>query len=208
MSHLRLVKAPPEPTVLAYTSRLGERYFLHEGRTKTGKPKYFFAKTVREGALERMPVGWEVSESINGVVSVRRLPKGEPRVPPEDVAFVESALAKREGLRWYRVRTDTSAIVVYEPYPTPEVVQASFQARTWRPRGYSRRSEEQYVEGKMRRAQYSPVMKFELEGKRYTLHRMTYRGHGGWSYGIESGTLQKVVRQLGKLGTEAFFELM
>jgi len=59
------------PRTLSYTNRLGVTFYLHEGKTKTGKPRYFVAKTPREGALAAMPEGYEFSESINAVVSVR-----------------------------------------------------------------------------------------------------------------------------------------
>jgi hypothetical protein len=44
----------------------------NEGKTKTGKPTYFFARDVGAGVLAQMPEGFEATESINGVVSVRR----------------------------------------------------------------------------------------------------------------------------------------
>ena len=47
-------------------------YFLHEGRTKTGKPKYFFAKK-REGKLaSAIPDGFEIYESPNAQVTLAR----------------------------------------------------------------------------------------------------------------------------------------
>jgi hypothetical protein len=55
------------PTALVrYTNRMGDTYYLHEGTTKTGKARYFVAKTIREGVLSAMPDGFEFAESING----------------------------------------------------------------------------------------------------------------------------------------------
>lgn len=87
MARLRLVK-PSEPATFSYTNRHGETYYLHEGTTKTGKPRYFFAKTIRERALDNMPEGFEVAESVNAVVSVRRKTAGTSLVPDEDLAVV------------------------------------------------------------------------------------------------------------------------
>jgi len=57
---------------------------------------------------------------------------------------------------------------------------------------------------------YAPVMKFmpaEQAGE-YAVHRMTYRGDGGWSWFLAVGPLKTLAkRYLGKIGTEAFFEL-
>ena len=42
----------PSPTaVVTYTDRMGDSYYLHEGKTTTGKVRYFVAKTIREGVL-------------------------------------------------------------------------------------------------------------------------------------------------------------
>lgn len=68
---------PAKPRALAYTNR--DTFFLHEGKTKTGKPRYFFAKTIREGAITEMPAGFEVTESVSAVVSVRPTPRTSRR---------------------------------------------------------------------------------------------------------------------------------
>jgi hypothetical protein len=68
-----------------------------------------------------------------------------------------------------------------------------------------------YVSERIAHAQYSPVMKFERQpgGDTYDVFRMTYRGHGGWSYPLTSGRLAALVRRfVPKVGTEEFFELM
>ncbi len=206
MSHLRLVKPAPEANhALTYTNRMGVRYYLHEGRTKTGKPKYFFAKTTRNGALAEMPKGFGVSESINGIVSVKRRKPGEVTAPPEDVMVVEDALARHERLRWYKVRAVARAIVIYEPYPTPEALRELHESYSLLSRPASTR---RYIEDRMKKATYSSVMKFERDGEGYAAYRMTYRGDGGWSWPLNTGTLQTLTKKLvPTLGTERFFEL-
>ena len=60
----------------SYTNSRGKTYFLHvRTRTlKSGKQQklYFFAKTEKEGALDAIPEGYEVSESKNGLPFLRR----------------------------------------------------------------------------------------------------------------------------------------
>ena len=206
MGHLRLVKPAPESNQsLTYTNRMGVRYYLHEGRTKSGKPRYFFAKTIRDGALARIPKGFEVGESINGIVSVKRQSRGQVTMPPEDVMVVEVELARHDRLRWYKVRVVARAIVIYEPYPTPERLRETFERRALLSTPASTR---RYVDDWMKKATYSPVMKFERDGEGYAAFRMTYRGHGGWSWPLNTGTLQSLTRKLvPALGTERFFEL-
>lgn len=108
---------------MAYTNRMGDTYYLHEGKTKTGKPRYFFAKTIREGAITEMPAGFEVTESVNAVVSVRRKRKGEAQVPGADLEIVRAAVKRHPHLGDCVVRADGNAIVIYEPYPRRELLQ-------------------------------------------------------------------------------------
>jgi hypothetical protein len=190
-------------SALAYKNRLGICFYLHEGTTKTGKPRYFLAKNVGKGALSRIPEGFELCESINGVVSVRRTRESQFSVPPDDVAAVRHALERYVHLRYYEVRVVDSAIVIYEPDLKPEqfAVVASRLGIGSLPANY--------ISEQMKRARYAPVMKFEAQGECYTVFRMTYRGHGGWSYPLTGGSLAALVRDyIPKLGTEEFFELM
>lgn len=51
------------PTV-SYTNRKGQVYYLHAGKTKTGKRRYFVAKTIGAGALAELPAGFEIRPSL------------------------------------------------------------------------------------------------------------------------------------------------
>jgi hypothetical protein len=193
----------PKAGVLARTNRLGVTYYLHEGTTKTGKPRYFFARTVRDGALDKVPDGYEVTESINGVVSIQKCRVEQDPIPEADVKAVESALRGQGHLRWHAVRAVGKAIVIYEPSTGPaRVGEYARQLGMALPPAA-------YFKELMARAKYDAVMKFERDGDEYVALRMTYRGAGGWSWPLASGTLPDLVRQLVPLiGTEAFFELM
>jgi len=166
-------------TALSYRNRLGGTFYLHEGKTKTGKPRYFAAKTVGEAALAAMPAGYEFSESINGVVSVRRVDAKASKVPEGDLAIARAELARHPRLALHRVEEVKGEIVVFQPL----------------------------------HGRYDPVMKFvpsevDQPGK-YAVHRMTYRGKGGWSWPLEFGTLERLVKKfIRHVGTEGFFELL
>ncbi len=60
----------------SYKNSRGTTYFLHaKVRTlKSGKQQslYFFSKTVKEGALNVVPAGYEVSETKNGLPVLKR----------------------------------------------------------------------------------------------------------------------------------------
>lgn len=201
MSHLRLVESGASKA-LAFTNRKGETYYLHAGTTKTGKARYFFAKTVRDGALLEMPDGFEVSESINGVVSVRKKRLGGPLVPDADLGVVVAVVKRHRGLADHEVRVVGNAIVIFEPYPTREQL-GRLRSSLGGPLDKS------FIEEGMKQAQFSSVMKFELEGDDYAVFRMTYRGEGGWSYPLDAGQLDELAKEyVSHIGAEQFFELM
>jgi hypothetical protein len=60
----------------AFTNSKGNQYFLHKRDTtlKNGRTQtiYFFAKEVKDGALNDVPSGYEVSESRNGLPVLKK----------------------------------------------------------------------------------------------------------------------------------------
>ena len=51
-----------------HVNRKRQTYFLHEGKTKTGKPKYFFSKDSEGNLLDAVPDGYEIYENPNAQV--------------------------------------------------------------------------------------------------------------------------------------------
>ncbi len=60
----------------AHTNSKGKTYFLHRKDTtlKNGRKQtiYYFGKEAKEGALDAVPAGYEVSESRNGLPLLRK----------------------------------------------------------------------------------------------------------------------------------------
>ena len=60
----------------AHTNSRGNTYFLHKRDTtlKNGRQQtiYFFAKEVKDGALDAVPDGYEVAESRNGLPVLKK----------------------------------------------------------------------------------------------------------------------------------------
>ena len=206
MAKRRSNSAPTK--ALSCTNRMGVTYYLHEGKTKTGKPRYFVAKTVRKGALSAMPEGYEFSESINGVVSVRRVDTSAPQISELDLAVVRAELARHAHLRRHRVEVVKGEIVVFEALGGMSLDGMGDLARMW---GVTPEMMESRLGPLQSKTRYDPVMKYvpAEEPGHYAVHRMTYRGEGGWSWPLSFGPLKKLVtRYLKHVETEELFELM
>lgn len=224
--HLRLVvdneRPTPAPTTmegahaLHYTSRSGISWFLHQGATKTGKPKYYVAKSIGPGAIAAMPAGFELSESVNGVVSVRRVNSRPKPVDDADVELVLSEVARHPHLRHHRVAAGRAEIVIHEPIGA--LTDSGIQRLTSM-FGHLRSLPESHLSEIRGRARYTPVLKFVAETavggpggpserRSYSVRRMTYRGDEGWSYPLADGPLRNLVEDfVWRIGTDRFFDL-
>lgn len=60
----------------SYKNSKGVTYYLHSSKTtlKSGKEQtlYYFAKEVKQGALDAVPAGYAVSESKNGLPVLKK----------------------------------------------------------------------------------------------------------------------------------------
>ncbi|MFZ0545538.1 MAG: hypothetical protein WAM60_08870 [Candidatus Promineifilaceae bacterium] len=60
----------------SYTNSKGRTYFLHKRETtlKNGGQQtiYFFGKEAKEGAIDSVPSGYQVSESKNGLPVLKK----------------------------------------------------------------------------------------------------------------------------------------
>jgi len=145
-----------------------------------------------------MPEGYEFTESINGVVSVRRIDRRSPQAPEQHVE-----MGRHSQLRYYRAESVDGEIVIFEP-PSGLSLEAE-HASLFGFRGIG-----SALDRLAARTRYAPVLKFTPCGAGdYSVHRGTYRGKGGWLWPLANGPLAKLAgRFVGKIGTDAFFDLM
>ncbi len=193
---------------VTYTNRKGALYYLCQGVTKTGKPRYYFAREPQGIPIEQIPEGYTISESVNGVVS---LVKARPaQILPDEVAAVESAVRRHPQSRNYRVGTRQNRIEVYERAgPDVDNLVPIFRELGVMGSGLTERLQARLESS----AQFTPVMRFVLkdaEQRIFQAQRMCYRGsiddfidlHG------KLGAVEELARRLvPTLGTDRFFEL-
>ena len=193
--------------MITYTNRKGVTYTLCKGVTKTGKPRYFFARDLRGEPVEAIPEGYEIRESVNGVVSLAKVRPGH--ILSEEAATVAAAIQQHPQARNYRMDVKPDRIDIYELVGggiddllavSHDIFSSALLARI-------RADREHY-------GRYTAVMRFiltEEEQRLFRAERMCYRSSvDGWLplYSIGTASIEQLARRLAPtLGTDAFYEL-
>ncbi|MCK4471379.1 MAG: hypothetical protein KAW49_06285, partial [Anaerolineae bacterium] len=163
---------------VTYTNRKGMTYYLCKTITKTGKPRYYFAREPKGEPIEEIPEGYEIGESVNGLVFLK---KSRPaQILPEEVAAVEAAVERHPRSRNYRVSVKHDRIEVHEQVgpDTEDLIKALGQRILVIP-GLDERIRAE----RERHVRFTPVLRFILsDTKRRTfrVERMHYGGRNEW----------------------------
>jgi hypothetical protein len=97
---------------ITHTTRTGKTYYLHTGKTKTGKPKFFCSRNKSGELADAIPEGFEIYEDIDGKAFLRRIP--EKIILPDESAMVQDALL-RHGEAWqFKAEVKNDTIIIYE----------------------------------------------------------------------------------------------
>ncbi len=192
---------------VTYTNRKGFTYYLCQGVTKTGKPRYYFAREPKGEPVEEIPEGWKISESVNGIVSLVR--DRPAQILAEEVAAVEAAVQQHPRSRNYRVNVKHDRIEVYEQVgPDAEELITALAQQGWGTPDLASRIRAE----RERYAQFTPVLRFILsdaEQRIFRVERMCYLGSiDDWIDVGPMGSVDHLARKMiPTLGTDAFFEL-
>lgn len=193
---------------VTYTNRKGVTYVLCRGVTKTGKPRYYFAREIKGEPMDEIPEGFKISESVNGVVS---LVKDRPSpILPEEIAAVEAAISRHPKPRNYRVSTKQDRIEIYERVgvDTDELIAEFMGGHTLFPGQIDR-----LHEVRDRRAQFTPVLRFILldaEHRTFQTKRWCYLGSiDDWIDVGPTGSIADLADQwIPRLGSDRYFEVL
>lgn len=195
---------------ISHTNRKGQTFFLCQGITRTGKPRYFFSKTVRPDALEQIPAGYQIEESVNGVVSLVKDRK--QLILPEEIKLIEAALRRHPKGNNYRVSAKGKQITVYERLGSDAEHMAEIFGKT-----LTMYSRQELLEGMQamldKNAQYSPMLHFNLVNaadRTFCAERVTYVSSlPEWVNICDCGPLQSLVDQIiPLLDTDEYFALL
>jgi len=192
---------------VTYTNRKGSRYFLCKGATKTGKPRYYFAREQKGEPVAEVPHGYEIQESVNGVVSLVTV---RPQlILPAEAATVNAALKRHPNAGNYRSAVKNDQIIIYE------VIGGGMESLRilLREAGINGNGVEARLQALLdRHTRFTPVMRFILddqETREYRAERWSYLGSvDDWIDAGHSGKINELAKKLTpKLGTDEFFEL-
>ena len=185
---------------IEYTNRKGQIFYLHQGITKTGKPKYFFSLRREGEAVEKIPVGFEIYENPDARVSLRRK---QPKIISDDeVRMVDQAMKRLCNLEYYQIDVKKDTITIYTGEENTGPLEALFGPTA---KGKLKELLNRYVP-------YTAVLRFVLrdkEKREFTVERYCFRGSiDDWIEIGEVGKLKELVREYVKhLGEETFYEL-
>lgn len=212
------------------TNRKGVTYILCKRTTAAGKLRYVFARAphtpqgsqeppadrgLPRDAVDTIPDGFTIRESVNGVVSlVRDVP---PAFSAEEVAVLDAALRRHPKAVRYRVDVRGEHLVVYERLGPAADELASLLSGAGLA-GASLTHVRTRLEAQLARsARYEPVLRFHLvdaDTRRFGVERRYYGGATGmpgsdsWLLLGQAGSLSELARRVvPQLGTDAFFEL-
>ncbi|MBW4472869.1 MAG: hypothetical protein KME45_21205 [Stenomitos rutilans HA7619-LM2] len=187
-----------------YTNRRGRKHYLHEGKTKTGKPKYFFSMKAVGTLVNTIPDGYEIYEHPSAQVFLRKIP---PQIiTPEEVAIVREGVKKYAKLDDFIIDVKDNQIVVYlcdqNVDNLMEIALPVSSADATRMRATLIQS-----------LSFSPTMQFVLEDvqiRTFVVERWCFLGSvDDWIALDRSTNLNALVKQYGQhLGKESFYELM
>jgi len=189
---------------ITHTNAKGKTFYLHQGTTKTGKPKYYFSMANNGALAESIPEGFEIYENPNAQVFLRRIP---PKIiTDEECQVVEDGMRKYEEVQDYKIDVKGNAIVVYTADQDIETLAGLFKDMSPDPT-----TNPQLMTLLRKEIHYSPMLQFLLEDAQrrlFTAQRYCFRGAIDDWIDIGYGPLTQLVKQyVPHLGQESYFDL-
>ena len=190
--------------VIKYENRKEQTFYLHKGKTKTGKPKYFFSLKKEGDLVEIIPEGFEVYENPQAQVFLRRkLPK---LITSEEINIVENGIKKYSKLKKYIIDVNKEVITIY--VSDRELNRLEIKNENL-PFHLNHNEIEKYLE---QNAHYTSLLQFVLADKEDRLFialRFCFLGEiDGWISVGKPVPLNKLVKEyLKHLGQDSYFEL-
>jgi hypothetical protein len=188
---------------ITHTNAKGKTYYLHQGTTKTGKPKYHFSMQSEGTLAASIPAGFETYETPNAQVFLRRIP---PKIiTDEERQIVEDGMRQYASGQDYKIDVRGNTIEIHTAHQESETFREMFT-------GFRPDLDQTQVAAFVAQAvHYSPMMQFLLEDtqrRRFTAQRYCFIGSIDDWIDIGHGSLPTLVKRYVKhLGQESYYEL-
>ncbi|NEZ54163.1 hypothetical protein [Adonisia turfae] len=191
---------------ITYTNRSLQTYYLHQGTTKTGKPKYFFSKKYEGNLVEQIPDGFEIYENPNAQVFLRRIPK--KIVTDAEVQVVKQGMENFAKVKPFIIDVKKEIIYIFISSNNTDQLSEMIRA-TAGPFTRDADTIEQLIQQSIR---YTSDLRFTLidkQTRRFQTERYCYLGRiDDWIHIGHEDSLDVLVKTyLPHLGQESFFEL-
>jgi hypothetical protein len=96
---------------VTHTNAKGQTFFLYQGTTKTGKPKYYFARQSAAPLARAIPAGYEIYENPNAQVFLRQIP---PKIiTDEERQIVEEGMRTYATVKDYKIDVKGNTILIH-----------------------------------------------------------------------------------------------
>ena len=194
---------------ITYKNRMDKTYYLHQGKTKTGKPRYFFSMKQDGQLVDEIPEGYEVYEHPSDArVFIR---KKQPRLITDiEDHVVKKYLGKLKTSRPYIIDIKSDTITIFQSDKDPDEVKKSYDRILKYQIPPERESLIQWI---VESADYAPVLKFVLEDEKkrsFNVQRLCFLGSiENWMHIGGPDSLEKLAQKYIKhLGQESFFDLV
>ena len=191
-----------------YTNRKSKTYYLHKGKTKTGKPKYYFS-TKNEGKLvKKVPEGYEIYEHpTNAQVFLRR--KQPKNITDIEKHLTDEYLKKIETSRRYIFDIKGKVITIFESDQDIDKLKELFGS-IFIPGFIDDKSAIDFAANS--EISYSPMMRFILDDKEkrtFITERYCFLGSiDDWMYIGGPDSLNNLLEEYTKhLGEDSFYDL-
>jgi hypothetical protein len=199
---------------VTHTNRRGDTYYLLQGLTKTGKPKYYVSKKPGPNTVAQVPDGYELYESpVDGIVHVRRIrPTSILPAERENAIKMIRKLTQRD---LFFAECEADSLVIYwpdqDPVATSSLLSRMFGMPIENDLSLHSVGRNQVDQSVLLMLRTSPVLRFTLqnEAKRtFVAERMCYRsGDEFWLQISKAAKLEDLIRTMAPhLGQDSLFD--
>ena len=189
-----------------YTNRSLQTYYLHQGTTKTGKPKYYFSQKSEGNLIEQIPDGFEIYENPNAQVFLRRIPK--KIITDAEVQVVKQGMENFSKVKPFIIDVKKEIIYIFISKSNTDQLSEMIRS-TAGPFNRDADTIEQLIQQSIR---YTSDLRFTLidkQKRRFQTERYCYLGSiDDWIHIGHEDSLDVLVKTyFPHLGQESFFEL-